>query len=261
MKTYKFPFNAILVLCFLTTAITSYSQISYNLELFRDETVHFFKQPLHWDANDWGKLGLLTASTFLLTRIDQPVRDEMFKDRSWVHSAPVEFGRMWGEVYSAGIIGGAFGLYGLVYNDNEAKHIGYEIYQTAFYAGVITTVLKAAIGRARPFTNYGPNRYNPFSIFNDDFHSLPSGHSTLAFALSTALSQNIKQDYLKWLVYIPAVLTAYSRVYQDKHWTSDVFLGAAIGYFVGTWVHNQHEENDNSVSVIPNDLITIRISF
>ena len=66
---------------------------------------------------------------------------------------------------------------------------------------------------------------------------------------------------MKWLAYLPAVLTAFSRVYQDDHWTSDVFLGAAIGYFVGTWVHNQHDENDYSVSIIPGDQLTIRISF
>ena len=261
MRTNKYPFLILLILNLFITTQSTFSQNYYNLNRFGNETARFFKQPLKWDANDWGKLGLVAASTFLLTRIDQPVRDEMFKDRSYIHSAPIEFGRMWGEIYPTAIIGGVFGLYGLVNNDKSTKRIGFEIYQTAFYAGVITTILKAAIGRARPFTNKGPNHYNPFSIFNDDFHSLPSGHSTLAFALSTALSQNIEQDYLKWLIYLPAVLTTFSRVYQDKHWTSDVFLGAAIGYFVGTWVHQQHEETDNSITVIPNDLITFRISF
>jgi hypothetical protein len=31
-------------------------------------------------------------------------------------------------------------------------------------------------------------------------------------------------------------------VYQDKHWTSDNFAGAALGYFVATWVVDKHEK-------------------
>ena len=31
-----------------------------------------------------------------------------------------------------------------------------------------------------------------------------------------------------------AVMTAYSRIYQDRHWTSDYVLGGAIGYYVAT---------------------------
>ena len=33
-----------------------------------------------------------------------------------------------------------------------------------------------------------------------------------------------------------------SRVYQDKHWISDCFMGAALGYFIATWVVDKHEK-------------------
>ena len=46
------------------------------------------------------------------------------------------------------------------------------------------------------------------------------------------------------LCYIPAVLTALSRVYHDKHWTSDVFLGGLIGFTVGSWVTSIHDEKE-----------------
>lgn len=251
-------FLLIVVFCF---SLKIQAQTQYTLKQFGDESYRFVQQPIHWQADDWGKLGIVAASTFLLTQLDQPVRDAVLKNNNnYYHSAPVEFGRMWGEIYPTAIIGGGFGLYGLLSENNSSKRIGYEIYQTAFYAGVITTVLKAAIGRARPFTNKGAGFFKSFSLFDDDFHALPSGHATLAFALSTVLAENTKSDYLKILAYAPAVLTLFSRVYQDKHWTSDVFLGASIGYFVGRWVHNQHDIPEN-VSIFPAQTTLISIRF
>jgi ribosomal protein S19 len=73
---------------------------------------------------------------------------------------------------------------------------------------------------------------------------MPGGHSTAAFVISTILSRNVNPVWLKILVYVPAVLTITSRVYQGFHWTSDDLVGAAFGYFIATWVVDKHEKAD-----------------
>ncbi len=225
----------------LTTII--YSQNLYNLSQFKDETINFVKLPLSWNKNDILKLSIVAATTFLSMQIDQQIRDEILKDRSYYKSFPIEFGKKWGEIYTTVIIGGAFSLHGLIEKENSTKRIGFEIFQSAIYSGIITQFLKISTGRARPFTNKGSNYYEPFTFFNDDFHSFTSGHTTLAFSISTILSENSKSNFLKPIFFIPAILTAISRVYQDNHWTSDVFLGAATGYFVGKWIHKIHNQD------------------
>lgn len=70
----------------------------------------------------------------------------------------------------------------------------------------------------------------------------------MAFTISTVLSRNVNPVWLKVLLYAPAALTYISRVYQDKHWTSDDFIGAALGYYVATWVVDKHENNVKSDS-------------
>ncbi len=238
-----------------------YSQNAYNFSQFVEESFQFIKQPTKWESNDWLKFGLISAGTILLMQADQPIRENVLKDQSYYKSFPIEAGRIWGEGYPTAILAGAFGLHGLIANDPSTKKIGFEIVQSVIYAGAITTFLKFVVGRARPFTNKGDATFSPFSLFDDDFHSLPSGHVTLAFSLSTVLSKNTRSDLLKIIAYLPAVLTAISRVYQDNHWTSDVFLGAAIGYFVGDWVANQHEEKKSTIETTSIFPLSFRIAI
>ena len=58
--------------------------------------------------------------------------------------------------------------------------------------------------------------------------ALPSGHTSLAFSLITPYAET----YSRWLYVIP-VSVGIARMYENKHWFSDVILGAAIGYFSG----------------------------
>ena len=237
------------------------SQNGYNFGQFRDETIDFIKQPTKGERNDWLRLGLIGAGTFLVMQADQPVRDAVMKDQSYYKSFPVEFGKLWGETYSTAIVAGAFGLHGLLANDNLTKKVGFEIVQAALYSGGITTILKVAFGRARPYTNKGRADYRPFTLLDDGFHSLPSGHVTLAFALSTILSRNVQSNALKVLAYIPAALTAFSRVYQDYHWTSDCLLGAVVGFVVATWVVDLHDQKESPVRVSSIFPLTIQINL
>ena len=45
-----------------------------------------------------------------------------------------------------------------------------------------------------------------------------------------------------------ASLTAFQRIYSDKHWFSDTILGAALGTVIGLKVVKLHEENTSSQS-------------
>ena len=252
---------AFLLLLIIACENPLFSQNRYNFAQFRDETVDFIKQPVKWEGNDWLKLGLIGAGTILVMQADQPIRDALMKDQSYYKSVPVEFGKLWGETYSTAIVAGAFGLHGILADDKTTKKVGFEIIQAALYSGGITSVLKFAFGRARPFMNKGSADYQPFTLLDDGFHSFPSGHSTLAFALSTVLSRNAHSSALKVLAYLPAALTAFSRVYQDYHWTSDCLLSAVVGFVVATWVVDIHDQKESPVQVSSIYPLTIRINL
>jgi membrane-associated phospholipid phosphatase len=235
----------------------------YNFSQFGNETWDFVKQPTKWEGSDWLKIGLISAGTFLIIETaDQPIRDAVLKDQRYSKSVPIEFGRVWGEIYMPVVFFGGFAIHSLITDDNETRKIAYEIGQASIYAGALSFILKLAFGRSRPYLNEGPTHFAPFaSIFNQDNKSLPSGHATVAFVISTVLSRNVKSPVLKVLAYLPAALTLVSRVYQDQHWTSDVFLGGAVGYFVATWVVDQHENNKSILEISSAYPLSIRIAL
>lgn len=60
-------------------------------------------------------------------------------------------------------------------------------------------------------------------------HSFPSGHSTAAFTLFTALVIIYHEKRLLWLFFSTALLAAFSRVYLSQHFVIDILFGSIIG--------------------------------
>lgn len=98
-------------------------------------------------------------------------------------------------------------------------------------SGFIIWVFKVVIGRARPYTGKSKNTFHMFTG-KSGFHSFPSGHAASAFAVATTIADETDEIFVDILTYSLATSVALSRVHDNKHWFSDVFVGSAIGYFV-----------------------------
>ncbi|MCW5909878.1 MAG: phosphatase PAP2 family protein [Cyclobacteriaceae bacterium] len=94
--------------------------------------------------------------------------------------------------------------------------------------GLVTQVLKRTTHVQRPdFSNY---------------HSFPSGHTAQAFAAATFLSEEYGHRF-KWIPYVSygiATSVGFLRMANNKHYISDVLVGAGIGILsmkVSYWTH------------------------
>lgn len=92
-------------------------------------------------------------------------------------------------------------------------------------AVLITTSLKYTINRPRPFETYSFIE----KVTSGGSPSFPSGHTTDAFVIATALSL----AFPGWLVVAPSFLwafaIAYSRMGLGVHYPVDVLVGIMIG--------------------------------
>jgi membrane-associated phospholipid phosphatase len=95
-------------------------------------------------------------------------------------------------------------------------------------SNVIVGVLKPVVGRHRPDSTNDAWRFKPFST-EGEWHSLPSSHAVHAFSIAAGAAIATRRSWVAALGYGGATVVAWSRVYDDEHWTSDVTTSAVIG--------------------------------
>jgi membrane-associated phospholipid phosphatase len=220
----------------------------YGIPQFAQETYLFVATPTRWHEADWLRVGVTLAAVAAIMPFDQTINKAMQGNQHYYYSVPVVAGRVYGEWYSIGAVTAVFGGFGILAHDTAAKKIAIELLQAGAYSELFTEVLKIGVGRTRPYENVGAFKFHPFNL-NNNTESMPSGHSTSAFALSTVMFRHAHSTFLKILAFVPAGLTVFSRLYQDFHWSSDCFLGAAAGFSTGMWVVNLHERKRHKINV------------
>ncbi|HEX8672908.1 MAG TPA: phosphatase PAP2 family protein [Longimicrobium sp.] len=152
--------------------------------------------------------------------------------------------------------GGAFYLVGRARGDETMSGVALHGVESVVATNVVTYVVKGVAGRARPYMD--ERNSQDFQLFrgfgNRDYQSFPSGHTASAFAMAAALTSETaaRHPHSRYVVggvlYTLATLTGTSRIFDDKHWASDVVAGAAIGTLTGlTVVRYSHVHPDNYV--------------
>jgi membrane-associated phospholipid phosphatase len=120
--------------------------------------------------------------------------------------------------------------------------LGLHTVEALSIAGLTTVIFDGLAARARPFV-VGDTNSTDFhfghGFGNHDRQSFPSGHATSAFAFASTVTSESERwwPHATWIVgplmYGAATLSGFSRMYDDRHWASDIISGAAIGTFAG----------------------------
>lgn len=213
-----------------------------------------FTKPFHMKRKDFAKLGIFALSTVAMSFADEPLQRKALalRDRSVHVRNAGEFISKFGLQYEI-IALAAFGTYGVVFKSTKVKTVTLLATQAVATGAIVSTVLKNLSGRTRP-NYYGPLEHAEPS-FRGPFANLanspggegsnsafPSGHATLAFAAATVFAVEYKnKPVIPIIAYSMATLVGVSRITENKHWATDVFAGAILGYLTGRQVaYNYH---------------------
>ncbi len=109
----------------------------------------------------------------------------------------------------------------------KEKDTAEKVIEAIAIAGTVAYGIKMTAGRSRPSVADNPYIYN---LFTFDDMSMPSGHTAVAFAWASVVGD---QYDIGHITYPAAALVGLARVYKNKHWLSDVLIGAAIGTLAG----------------------------
>jgi len=129
------------------------------------------------------------------------------------------------------------------------------IYESGLTALALSGLATMSAQRARPFV-YGTNAPEEVRTSPNGALSFVSGHTTMAFALSTSTFWTIYRRHgpgvYAWTTLAvgttAASMVAVGRVLAGKHFPTDVITGAAVGASVGTLMPALH---DAPVVVVP----------
>jgi hypothetical protein len=203
--------------------------------------------------NDLKKPGLLVAGSLLGMTCDNTFKSIAERNKVEVDGKTIEFVNNYGNLYYQLGISGSIYAIGLISDSKKLRNTARLTVESFIVSGLITTVLKSIIGRARPYAKEGNQSYHWFQT-NDAYLSFPSGHSTIAFAASTVFANQLDTWWGDVLFYGLASGTAYARMHKDAHWFSDILLGGGIGYLSAKAIlhaHNEHQNNVQSNHFIP----------
>ena len=153
------------------------------------------------------------------------------------------------------IIGGTMWATGRIFGNDRLARLGLHGTEALVVGELTAGAIKGVVGRQRPSVR--PRNSNSYELFrgfkkDDDFRSFPSGHTTSAFAAAAAVTSETAGWWpdSRWIIgpilYTGAALAGVSRMYDNRHWASDVLVGAGVGTFAGLKVVrfiNSHPDN------------------
>jgi hypothetical protein len=176
------------------------------------------------------------AGYAVLVQLDDQIQEFVQDNRSESSDNISKVSRQFGQPEVYATVGLGVLTAGLLAGDHEVRDAGVRISGSLAMAGIVVTVAKQVAGRSRP-SHEGSDAedFHPFSGNT----SAPSGHSAMAFALATALGEEIHNRWASIGLYTAATATAWSRVNDNVHWFSDVFFGAAVGIVSAKFINGK----------------------
>jgi membrane-associated phospholipid phosphatase len=222
--------------------------VNYVKRLFKD-TGTMLTSPLRWETRDWLVFGGVGLATGGLMFADKGIRNYVQKNKNGATDTLASIFRPFETIVPVVLVAG-IGGWGYAFDQPKLKAAAADALEASLISvGVFSVPMKFFSGRARPDRNMGPAHYDPLTLGS----SLPSFTTANAFTVASVLAEHFPHPAVSILAYGLAGAAGLTRIYDDKHWTSDVLLGAAIGIAVGKAVVklNEMRREGSKVSVVP----------
>ena len=142
---------------------------------------------------------------------------------------------------------------GKVAGKPRVAEVGWHAAEGVFAAAGVQTLIKNAFGRSRPFVSvaatgkHDQTDLHPGRGFKDPWYrSMPSLHTGGMVAMVAVMTSEIDRwhpgsmRYVRPAAYVVAISPGVARMYDDRHWASDVLVGTATGYWAAKKVLRYH---------------------
>jgi len=202
-----------------------------------------------------GSIALMGADVRIARRLQS---DHLQDNETYQNVADVAAAVNEKSLFVVGLL--TYGVAKLVHAPRTTTDIAWHTSESIFIASATATLVRGILGRSRPFVTADSNAYDyhPGKGFAElKYRAYPSIHAAAAFATAASLTAETARHSQRaaWIVgpisYSLAALPGLARMYDDKHWASDIAMGAALGAVSG-WatVRYHHHRPGNRLDKI-----------
>jgi membrane-associated phospholipid phosphatase len=134
------------------------------------------------------------------------------------------------------------GMYvaGLIDGNNHTREAGLIGIEAGVDSFLFTEVVKLVTARDRPYQNYHGDFWSSSRPFNSSF---ASDHAAVSWAIAAVIGEEYPHALPRLGAYGLASAVSIARITGEKHFPSDVLVGAAAGYLIGRLVYHTHHRH------------------
>lgn len=206
------------------------------------DTGNILTSPARWNRSDWLEASLVTGVAVGLYTQDDHIQRWIQKHKNTTTANLFEDTRKLSFISISALVGLA--AYGYISPDDKARTTFLLSTESFVLTSIFAQGLKRTTGRHRPYTGDPHDTWSGFTN-KGDYFSFPSGDASSAFAIASVVATEYDNMIVPPLVYGVSTLIALKRLHNNGHWSSDVFVGSALGYFTGKAVVASHAKQSN----------------
>ena len=224
------------------TASTSRDDGTFLTRVFKrgmQDQKGLYTAPFKASSLKWDIPFLAGTGAFLATdrRIEKHLPDGHFQ--LYQNSSNIALG---------GLAASAAGIwvYGIKTQNPHAKETGELALETAANTFLIYAPMQLIAGRDRPGEGNGKGDFLQHHALNTSF---PGGHAMFTWGMASVIAHEYPKPWVKTLAYGAALTVTASRFLARRdHWSSDMFVGSALGFAIGTNIFHAHCDPELSPS-------------
>lgn len=248
--------NIIIIFSFLTFAQNT-TQLKTDINHIIKTSKEYFSSPAQFDSKDFQTVGILGVTVSVSSLFDDDIKNFSQRNFDSTNFLLRNFDSFYHIEFISATTLGLF-LYGNLSNNQSTRQLSTNLISSTLLTGITTFGIKTLLGRTRPYAADDQYEFNWFE-FEDKYQAFPSGHTSLAFSFSTIMANQSKNLLWKSFWFSAATLVGVSRIYNNKHWFSDVLMGAAVGYFTAKFVLDFDKNNSSDNLNLPTNKIVFLI--
>jgi membrane-associated phospholipid phosphatase len=209
-----------------------------------------------------GAVALMPADDWLRGRVDR----RSMQSSASAHAIANDFSLL-GDPGTVILSVGTYAV-GRIAGNKTVSEVGLHATEALVMSAAATEIVKGVAGRNRPYLQRADaDDFVMLTGFTGGFTSFPSGHTSAAFALAAVVDEEGSTSWphaariVTPVTYGLASLVGLSRIYKDRHWMSDVAVGALVGEYSGLIVerfNRRHPHNALERWLVPSAVVPVR---